>query len=813
MLLLAVALLAAGTALIVKATGAFERLELQSVDARFDVRGKQSPPPGIVIVDLDDKTLNSTDPPTRLPINRARHAKVIEELTKAGAGVIAYDFQFTEESDDIDADNALVQAVADSPKVVLGTADVNDDGTTNIFGGQEGLDYSGATPANTSYVNNSDGRIRTMPFALEKLRNFGLVAAEMKLGHRITTPPGDEAWIDYPGPNGTFPALSFGDVENGKFDPNDVKGKIVIVGAGADAAQDQHQTSTSGNRFMSGPEIEAAATATALAGFPLKPADNWVNTLLAILVAIVAPLVALRFGTLAGLIAGLLAVIAFVIGAQLAFAGGTILAFVPPLAGAIVGLAGTALTGNPQRSPALNRLLDRVTAKKGNQRTRRLRALLLLGGAFSIIALTLILDAGHVLRNADLATVDQRFRIRGDLPVPDNVVVAAYDDKTFSQQPTFPIPRELWTKGIRKLTEAGASVIAMDVQLTEQSGDSKEAKKVDNDLIEAIHDAPSFVASTTETDGSGRTSVLSFGKGLAYSGAIPAITLVEKDADGRVRRMNFRQQELVSFPMAAAQAQAGRTIETPGGNTAWINYAGGAERVPYISYADILSGNFEPGQVRGKVVVIGGTATSLQDQHNTSTTRNALMPGPEIQANSIATALQGFPLRESSWWLNVILIIVVALAAPIAGLRLGVRPAVGIGLAVLFAFLVFAQMLFQHGDRIVTVIYPFAAGVAAIVLTAAIHGLTVAFEREQARDAFARFVPEAVVDQVLADSDGVRLGGVRGEATVMFSDLRGFTSFSESLEPERVIESLQPLPDRDERGDPRPRRHARRLHG
>ena len=91
---------------------------------------------------------------------------------------------------------------------------------------------------------------------------------------------------------------------------------------------------------------------------------------------------------------------------------------------------------------------------------------------------------------------------------------------------------------------------------------------------------------------------------------------------------------------------------------------------------------------------------------------------------------------------------------------------------------------------LVTVVYPVLAGVAAILLTAAIHGLTVAFEREQARDAFARFVPEAVVDQVLADAEGVRLGGVRGEATVMFSDLRGFTSFSESLEPERVIEAL-----------------------
>ncbi len=569
-----------------------------------------------------------------------------------------------------------------------------------------------------------------------------------------------------------------------------MKGKIVVVGATASVAQDMHQTSTSGNRFMSGPEIEAAAAATALNGFPIKPAAAWVNTLLALLVAMIAPLVALRFGALVGAIAGLLAVIAFVVGAQLAFNGGTLLLVVPPLAGAVVGLTGTLLTGNPQRSPALNRVLDRVTAKKGNQRTRRLRALLLLGGALSVIAVTLILDAGHVLRNADLSTVDQRFRIRGEQSTPPDVVVAAYDDKTLQDEPTFPAPRELYTQGIRNLTKAGAAVIAMDVQFSERSGTSKAAKKTDADLVEAVHDAPKVILSTTETDGSGNTKVLSFGKGLQYSGGIPAITLVRKDADGRVRQMIFSQQELVSFSMASAQAKLGRPIETPGGTTAWINYAGGAQSVPYISYTDILHNRFDPKLVRGKVVVVGATATSLQDQHNTSTTRNALMPGPEIQAQSIQTALDGFPLRESPWWLNVLLIVVAGLAAPIAGLRLGLRPAVGIGIAVVVAFLVFAQLMFQHADRIVTVIYPFAAGVAAILLTAAIHGLTVAFEREQARDAFARFVPEAVVDQVLADADGVRLGGVRGEATVMFSDLRGFTSFSETLEPERVIESL-----------------------
>ena len=74
--------------------------------------------------------------------------------------------------------------------------------------------------------------------------------------------------------------------------------------------------------------------------------------------------------------------------------------------------------------------------------------------------------------------------------------------------------------------------------------------------------------------------------------------------------------------------------------------------------------------------------------------------------------------------------------------------AVAIGLLALAGFLVAAQLAFNHGT-IITVVYR-ARRLLAILATALIHGVTVAFEREQARDAFARFVPEAVVDEVLA---------------------------------------------------------------
>lgn len=793
-LLLLAALLAIGVAALLRATDGLSGLELRTVDARFAVRGEQQLHEDVVVVGLDDKTLDA-DPDDPLPLDRSRHAKVIEALTEAGAGVIAYGFQFTSESEDEEADLALIEAAAAAPKLVLGTADVEPNGETTIFGGGEGLEYSGAIPADTTFVLNEDGedaegvRIRKVPVELSNLRTFTFAAADTFRGRPVPRPPGGEGWIDFPGPPGTVPVISFADVERGRFDRAAVRGKLVVVGATAERANDLLATSTSGRGLMARPEVEAAAISTALRGFPLREAAGWLSTLLALAVAVVAPLVALRYRVLVAAAAGLAAVAVFLLAAQLAFNGGTIIAIVPALAGALVGITGAVLVSRPQESPAISRLLDRLTRSGGNQRTRRLRALLLLAAAFSVVTLAVVGYAADALRGADLQTVDMRFSVRGtEAPHPD-VVVVGVDDKTLNTdpKPTYPLGRELYARTIRNLTKAGAAVIAVDVEFSEPS---PTGEKADNQLIEAIHDAPRVILSTTSTDGAGLTPLISFGKGLAYTGGQPAITLVVKDSDGRVRRMIFGKQKLTGFGLAAAEMMLGRRIDTPEGRTAWIDFAGPGRTIPNLSLVDIERDEFDPAQVRGKVVVIGATATSLQDQHNTSTTRNFLMSGPEIQANSIATALSGFPLHEAAWWVNVLLIAAVGAAAPLVGLRFGVVAAVATGLGLVALLLVGAQVAFERFDAIVTVVYPLAAGVGGILATGAIHGLTVAFEREQARDAFARFVPEAVVDQVLADAEGVRLGGVRGEATVMFSDLRGFTSFSETLEPERVIEAL-----------------------
>ncbi len=87
--------------------------------------------------------------------------------------------------------------------------------------------------------------------------------------------------------------------------------------------------------------------------------------------------------------------------------------------------------------------------------------------------------------------------------------------------------------------------------------------------------------------------------------------------------------------------------------------------------------------------------------------------------------------------------------------------------------------------------YPLGALILSAAGALSVQLVTVAFERERVRDLFSRFVPENVVDEVLASAGGeLRLGGVQREGTVMFTDLRGFTSFAETLTPDRVIEVL-----------------------
>jgi adenylate cyclase len=423
---------------------------------------------------------------------------------------------------------------------------------------------------------------------------------------------------------------------------------------------------------------------------------------------------------------------------------------------------------------------------------RRRRAVLLVGAGVLAIACGVTVHVVHGLRRLELALVDVRFSVRGSEKPPSNVVLVGIDDRTFLvTQQQWPFRRTMHADLIRTLTRDGAKVIAYDVQFTEPSAPSRGGAAADMALLRAIYDAHGrVVLATTTTGPHGTTNVLG---GVVTQRAVhahPANAFFPTDPGAVVRRVPYAIGGLRSFAVTAAELYTHRPVARApfGSSGAWIDYHGPPGTIPYVSFVD--AGSKPPAFYRGKIVVVGSVAPSLQDVSATSTSGSGQEPGPEIQAEAISTILRGFPLHGSPGWLALVLVLAFACVPPLLSVRLPplaafLMSALGGGV-----YVVATQLLFDAG-RILPIADPLLALAISAVLTIAVLYLFESFERRRVRDYFAHFVPESVVDEVLAQADDeLRLGGTRRECTVLFSDLRGFTTYAESRPPDQVIDVL-----------------------
>jgi serine/threonine-protein kinase len=346
--MVAVAALAATTAGALSAVGVGRNLELETVDARFRIRGPAAPPPEVVLVWVDERTLSELQ--ERWPFPRAQQARVIDTLAAADPRAIAIDLQYTEATE-VDDDNALIEAIDRAENVVLATTTTDDQGRTNVLGGDEVLSAIGARVGSALMPLDSDGAIRRAAYQVEGLESFAVVTAEVATNRQVA--PFDErrTWIDYAGPPRTLRAYSYSQVLAGQVPRAAFQGKIVVVGTEALRLKDASTTSTSEGAPMSGPEVQGNAIATVLAGLPLRSPDPIAGALLIAFLAALAPLAAWRLRALGAAIASALAALALLGGAQLLFGAGLIIPVVHPLAALAVGLLGALAVARPRSVP------------------------------------------------------------------------------------------------------------------------------------------------------------------------------------------------------------------------------------------------------------------------------------------------------------------------------------------------------------------------------------------------------------------------------------------------------------------------------
>ncbi|WP_026911809.1 adenylate/guanylate cyclase domain-containing protein [Patulibacter minatonensis] len=364
-------MVAAAIAFSASAAGTLDDLEHSSLDVRFAVRGsdpdRRGPIP-ITIVGIDDRTRGDLP---RFPFSRTYHAEVLRRLTALRARVVAYDVEFSEPSDDPDADDALVLAVGDAPRVVLAGLASADDGSTRVLGGVETQRRFGVRVGGVRVDVDGDGVLRRLAREHDRLKSFAVVTAERATGRPVEPSLFDRgrALIDWAGGEGIFPEVPFsilterGRRRNASLPdrlvdgrPNPAKlnvraeeaklrGRIVIVGATAPSLKDVQTTPMDSGRQISGPEVQAGAVATVLRGVPLRDAWDPLGWLLTLLSAAAAPVVALRRGGFSTLLASSVGVVVVLAIAWVAFVANRVLPVAEPLLALGLGTLGAVAAG------------------------------------------------------------------------------------------------------------------------------------------------------------------------------------------------------------------------------------------------------------------------------------------------------------------------------------------------------------------------------------------------------------------------------------------------------------------------------------
>jgi adenylate cyclase len=406
------------------------------------------------------------------------------------------------------------------------------------------------------------------------------------------------------------------------------------------------------------------------------------------------------------------------------------------------------------------------------------------------------LASGGVLDGLEHWSLARLFELRGARAPASPVVIVTVDESSFAELNTqWPFPRAMHAELLDRLSAGRPLAIGLDLIFdTPSSRGSKDDEALGaavaraGNVILAAAPSEDVQAFYTRVDLNPPLPVIRAG-----AAGIAPVNLV-RDPDGHVRRapMSLRagDETLLAFDAALHRLAAKRGLPAqplPDAPTVLINFRGGPRTFPWVPYYQVLRGEIPPEAFAGKIVLIGPTSEILHDLFPTAFARSGEMPGVEIHANVIETLVRGNPVREVPEWVSLALAGAAALAGSVLVVRLRALRALGTAAGLWAALALGAFAAFALGDV-------WLRGMAPTLALVLGYGATVVenFVREQReKRRLSRFFSPDVLRAVVRGQEEASLGSSRRTVTVLFSDLRGFTSISERLEPEQIAEMLR----------------------
>lgn len=381
---------------------------------------------------------------------------------------------------------------------------------------------------------------------------------------------------------------------------------------------------------------------------------------------------------------------------------------------------------------------------------------------------------------------------------------------------------------VKSVKEAGSVILLADAVYEGLSGEVKDRNAaawptsgypavagVQRPLVlapfQALTDAAAGLGHnylTTDADGPARRMspfVLSDGKVMPSLGVAAALRFTgiapgEVSQQGSTLHLRDRQVPLVK----ERSAQADRwTMLINYRAPALVRSASGELARPYASYdfrhlfaseEEILTGRtprIDPAVFKDKIVFVGITASGLLDVFRTpiASDENGLMPGIQLHASMADSILASRFIKPASARSRVASVIVTAVAIGLLAAFLPFSAAAGASLAIIGGWTVLAIAAFKSGLWL-NLVQPSAVGAVALFFGTAYRYFVEDMEKRKVAKLFGRYVSRDVYAQLMAHPDLAELGGKRREMTVLFSDIRGFTSVTERGDPEELVSQL-----------------------
>ena len=398
--------------------------------------------------------------------------------------------------------------------------------------------------------------------------------------------------------------------------------------------------------------------------------------------------------------------------------------------------------------------------------------------------------------------------------VNKNIYIIGIDDRTLEEYGMISDwGRELSGKLVEKLNsnpDATPAVIGFDIIYSENSdkdGDEYFARACENAGNVVVVSSFSF-KERPETDEKGRVTynplhvdyvVMPYTELGEQVDIGFANTLV--DSDGYVRQaiicVDYDGETKYSFAYELYrryQEAQGEEIEFPDtygkGNLCYFTYSGKPGAYTKISMADVLNGKVDTRIFKDAIVLVGAYAVGMQDAFKTAIRHSTDMYGVEIHANIVQALLEGktqLPMSKAVY--AVIAGFLCGAFYLLANRRKLLLTAVVLAVALLGNVLI-VKILYRSGYIVPVLMLPVV--LVLIYLEQLIEGYVhERMRRKQVVSVFKHYVAPQIVEKITKDkSFKLVLGGENRHIAVLFVDIRGFTTMSESLEPEQVVEIL-----------------------